>query len=82
MYVPHDPSEMVMLKEVLAQTMPSSFMSTFDIEKAHHNIRLHPDSYELVGFAVCEDGQVQAFLQQQQHSLQKLRQDGAQGGRL
>jgi hypothetical protein len=51
-YVPPDAYKMVTLKEVFEMTMPGTYMSTFDLEKAYHN----PSSYQLVGFLIPGKG--------------------------
>jgi hypothetical protein len=44
-------------QDALAQSSPGDFQSVYDISKAYHHIRLHPNSYCLVGFCVKdEDG--------------------------
>jgi hypothetical protein len=48
---------MAQFQEVLAQSSKGDYQSVFDILKAYHHLRLHPSSYELVGFYVQdEDG--------------------------
>ena len=40
------------MQDVLDDTFKGEWMAVFDLEAAYHNIRLHPDSYCLVGFMV------------------------------
>jgi hypothetical protein len=43
---------MTQFKDVLEQSVKGDYQSVYGISKAYHHIRLHPDSYELVGFCV------------------------------
>jgi hypothetical protein len=40
------------VQDVLDDTFKDEWMAVFDLEAAYHNIRLHPDSYCLMGFMV------------------------------
>jgi hypothetical protein len=52
-----DKYKMSRFQDALSQSSPGDFQSVCDISKAYHHIRLHPDSYCLVGFCVeDEDG--------------------------
>jgi hypothetical protein len=48
-------------QDALAQSTASDFQSVFDVSKAYHHIRLHPDSYELVGFCVEDEAAKEHF---------------------
>jgi hypothetical protein len=50
-FVP-DKYKMEQFQDALAQSTPGDYQSVYDISKAYHHIRLHPDSYELVGFCL------------------------------
>ena len=46
------------MQDVVEDTFNKEWMAVFDLEAAYHNIRLHPESYCLVGFMVpSEDGE-------------------------
>jgi hypothetical protein len=45
---------MAQFQEALAQLTQNDYQSVYDISKAYHYIRLHPDSYELVGFCMTD----------------------------
>jgi hypothetical protein len=46
------------MQDVVEDTFEGEWMAVFDLEAAYHNIRLHPDSYCLVGFMIpAEDGE-------------------------
>jgi hypothetical protein len=47
---------MTTLQMVLDVLYQDNFMSIFDLSAAFHHIRLHPDSYKYVGFALEMDG--------------------------
>jgi hypothetical protein len=52
-----DSFKMVQFQDAPAQSSKGDYQSVFDISKAYHLLRLHPSSYELVGFCVQdEDG--------------------------
>jgi hypothetical protein len=56
-FVIPDKYKMSRFQDALSQSSPGDFQSVYDISKAYHHIRLHPDSYCLVGFCVeDEDG--------------------------
>jgi hypothetical protein len=56
-FVRRDSFKMAQFQDALAQSSKGDYSSVFDISKAYHHIRLHPSSYELVGFCVQdEDG--------------------------
>jgi hypothetical protein len=46
------------MQDVVEDTFEGEWMAVFDLEAAYHNVRLHPDSYCLVGFMIpSEDGE-------------------------
>jgi hypothetical protein len=45
---------MTQFKDVLEQSVKGDYQSLYNIRKADHHIRLHPNSYDLVGFCVEE----------------------------
>jgi hypothetical protein len=47
-----DSFKMAQFQDALAQSSKGDYQSVFDISKAYHHLRLHPSSYELVGFCV------------------------------
>jgi hypothetical protein len=51
-FVVPDKYKMAQFEDALAQSTPGDYQSVYNISKAYHYIRLHPDSYELVGFCV------------------------------
>jgi hypothetical protein len=56
-FVRPDSFKMAQFQDALAQSLKGDYQSLFDISKAYHHLRLHPSSYELVGFCVQdEDG--------------------------
>jgi hypothetical protein len=47
--------KMARFQDALSQAAPGDFQSVYNISKAYHHLRLHPDSYELVGFCVVDE---------------------------
>jgi hypothetical protein len=61
-FVRADSFKMAQFQDALAQLSKGVYQSVFDIPKAYHHLRLHPSSYELVGFCVQdEDGKDQFY---------------------
>jgi hypothetical protein len=54
-FIVPDRFKMARFQDALSQAAPGDFQSVYDISKAYHHLRLHPDSYELVGFCVVDD---------------------------
>jgi hypothetical protein len=64
-FVIPDKYKMSRFQDALSQSSPGDFQSVYDISKAYHHIRLHPDSYSnsLVGFCVeDEDGKERFYM--------------------
>jgi hypothetical protein len=51
-FVRPDSFKMAQFNDALAQSLKGDYQSVFDISKAYHHLRLHPSSYELVGFCL------------------------------
>ena len=43
------------MQDVVDDTFEGEWMAVFDLEAAYHNIRLHPETYCLVGFMVPDE---------------------------
>jgi tRNA(Phe) wybutosine-synthesizing methylase Tyw3 len=56
-----DRFKMARFQDALSQAAPGDFQSVYDISKAYHHLRLHPDSYELVGFCVVDEEGKECF---------------------
>jgi hypothetical protein len=54
-FIVPDRFKMARFQDALSQAAPGDFQSVYDISKAYHHLRLHPDSYELVGFCVVDE---------------------------
>jgi hypothetical protein len=52
---------MTRFQDALAQLSRGDFQSVYDISKAYHHVRLHPDSYQLVGFCVEDENRKEEF---------------------
>jgi hypothetical protein len=53
--IPKSKYRMTQFKDVLERANVGDFMAVFDTKAAYHHVRLHPDSYELLGFATPEE---------------------------
>jgi hypothetical protein len=53
-FVKPDVYRMSRFQDALDQSDQGDFQSVYDVSKAYHHIRLHPESYELVGFCVVD----------------------------
>jgi hypothetical protein len=51
-FIKPDHFKMARFQDALDQLAKGDYQSVFDISKAYHHLRLHPESYELVGFCV------------------------------
>jgi hypothetical protein len=60
-FVIPDRYKMAKFQNALSQSSPGDFQSVYDITKAYHHLRLHPDSYQLVGFCVEEESGKEHF---------------------
>jgi hypothetical protein len=60
-FVIPDRYRMARLQDALAQSSKGDYQNVFDITKAYHHIRLHPESYDLVGFCVESPEGVEEF---------------------
>jgi hypothetical protein len=60
-FVIPDRYRMARLQNTLAQSSKGDYQNVFDITKAYHHIRLHPESYNLVGFCVESPEGVEEF---------------------
>jgi hypothetical protein len=54
-FVIPDRFRMARFQDALAQSNQGDFQSVYNVSKAYHHIRLHPDSYNLVGFCVEDE---------------------------
>jgi hypothetical protein len=53
-FVKPDVYRMSRFQDALDQSDQGNFQSVYDVSKAYHHIRLHPESYKLVGFCVVD----------------------------
>jgi hypothetical protein len=53
-FIKPDHFKMARFQDALDQSVKGDYQSVFDISKAYHHLRLHPESYELVGFCVTD----------------------------
>jgi hypothetical protein len=68
--------KMTRFQDALALLSRGNFQSVYNISKAYHHVRLHPDSYQLVGFCVeDENGKEELY-----HYLMMVNRNGNRGG--
>jgi hypothetical protein len=60
-FVSPDSYKMSRFQDALTLLSRRDFQSVYDITKAHHHLRLRPDSYELVGFCVEDKKGIEHF---------------------
>jgi hypothetical protein len=60
-FVIPDSYKMSRFQDALTLLPRGDFQSVYDITKAYHHLRLHPDSYELVGFCVEDEKGIEHF---------------------
>jgi hypothetical protein len=60
-FVRPDSFKMAQFQDALAQSSKGDYPSVFNISKAYHHLRLHPSSYELVGFCVQDEDGMERF---------------------